>query len=382
VAAIVLKEDIITYLARYLGMKYVTKMLESTMTPGTRYFLRANTLKIRPEELLCELREQGVKIYQHSYVPEALYVPVEGPFAIRRLDKIVYVDKRTAESVYMGANVFAPGIYKIEDAEKGDLVSVVSPNGIPVAEGILEMAPDEIFSKRRGLAVRTVRSVYKAQSFRDTPHFYAGYIYHQSLPSMVAVRLLNPQPGETILDMCASPGGKSTHAAQLMQNTGEIIAVDRSKSKVYIIEENAKRLGINIIKGIVHDGRYVSEVLDKESVDAVILDPPCSALGVRPKLYYNRSFKDIVKLANYQRQFLREAVKVLRRGGRLLFTTCTISPLENELNVLYASAELGLKPLPIFFPGVKSSLLGTQGLQFDPCLHDTPGFFISLLVKK
>jgi 16S rRNA (cytosine967-C5)-methyltransferase len=199
---------------------------------------------------------------------------------------------------------------------------------------------------------------------------------------MVAVRLLDPKPGETILDMCASPGGKSTHAAQLMENTGEIIAVDRSKSKVDTVLENAKRLGINIIKGVVYDSRYISEVLGKESVDAVILDPPCSALGVRPKLYYDRSYQDIVKLANYQRQFIREAVNVLRRGGKLLYTTCTFSPLENELNVVHAFSDFGLTPVPISFPSIKTPLLGIPGLQFDPHLHDTPGFFISILVKK
>jgi 16S rRNA (cytosine967-C5)-methyltransferase len=382
VSSTVFREDIIAYLARYLGRKYAEKLLESVTTPGTRYFFRVNTLKTKPEDLLHELRSQGVNVYQHAHVPEALFVPVEGPFEIRRLDKVVYVDKHTAESVYVGANVFAPGVYKVENAEKGDYVSVISPNGILVAEGILEMEPDEIFSKRRGLAVRVTRSVYKAQSLRDTSYFLSGHIYHQSLPSMVAVRLLNPKPGETILDMCAAPGGKSTHAAQLMENTGEIIAVDRSKSKVDIVLENAKRLGINIIKGIVYDSRYISEVLGKESVDAVILDPPCSALGVRPKLYYDRSYQDIVKLANYQRQFIREAVNVLRRGGKLLYTTCTFSPLENELNVVHAFSDFGLTPVPISFPSIKTPLLGIPGLQFDPHLHDTPGFFISILVKK
>ncbi|MEM0208372.1 MAG: hypothetical protein QW360_02155, partial [Thermofilum sp.] len=106
------------------------------------------------------------------------------------------------------------------------------------------------------------------------------------------------------------------------------------------------------------------------------------ALGVRPKLYYDRSYQDIVKLANYQRQFIREAVNVLRRGGKLLYTTCTFSPLENELNVVHAFSDFGLKPVPISFPNIKTPLLGIPGLQFDPHLHDTPGFFISILVKK
>lgn len=378
---LILHESMQKYLGSFYSKAYLERLLASVATPASRYFLRVNTLKVSREELISRLRGEGLAVFAHPEVPEAIYLKVRGPNVVRVHRGKVFVDYPTAESAYVGANVYAPGVLKVENALPGDQVTILTPDNRPVAEGVLVMEPAEIFSKRKGKAVEVTQSFFKVESLRDHPVYIEGLIYHQSLPSMVAVRVLGPKPGWTVLDMCASPGGKATHAAQMMGDEGEVLAVDRSREKVNVIQENANRLGLRSLKTLVYDSRYISEVEGTNSFDAVILDPPCSALGVRPKLRYSRTYSDVCRLATYQRQFLSEAYKVLRREGLLLYSTCTISPLENELNVLYAAKELGFRLEPASYPNVKRPLLGIPGLLFDPVVNDTPGFFISILRK-
>ncbi|MEM4516219.1 MAG: methyltransferase domain-containing protein [Thermofilum sp.] len=376
-----LHESMREYLGRFYSRMYLERLLAGIAVPASRYFLRVNTLKITREELVYTLREEGLEVFTHPEVHEAVYLKVKGPNTVRVHRGKVFVDYPTAESAYVGANVYAPGVIKVENALPGDQVTVLSPDSRPVAEGVLVMEPDEIFSKRRGKAVEVTLSVFKVESLRDHRAYSDGLIYHQSLPSMIAVKVLAPKPGWAVLDMCASPGGKATHAAQMMGDEGEIVAVDRSEEKVKAIQENARRLGLRSLKTFIYDSRYISEVVGTNSFDAVILDPPCSALGVRPKLRYSRTHSDVIRLANYQRQFLSEAYKVLRHGGLLLYSTCTISPLENELNIVYAARELGFRVKPANYLNVRKPLLGIPGLLFDPVVNDTPGFFVTLLEK-
>ncbi|MEM1698147.1 MAG: hypothetical protein QXG48_05780, partial [Thermofilaceae archaeon] len=114
-----------------------------------------------------------------------------------------------------------------------------------------------------------------------------------------------------------------------------------------------------------------------------ILDPPCSALGVRPNLYYERGEREFQTLSEYQRQFLRVAARLLRKGGLLLYSTCTLTLEENELNVLWAVKELGfkLRSQPVFLGSSGFAGLGSLVQRFEPDIHDSPGFFIALLEK-
>lgn len=371
-------------LAALYGLARTDLMLSKLGTPSKRYFLRVNTLKTTPEEVVEKLREEGFCAFVYPELPDAIYLPVEGPFEVRKVEKIVVAKKEAAESVYQGANLYAPGVLEAKGVKEGDTVNVASPRGHIVAEGVAMMDGEEMVVRREGLAVRILRSVYIVPSVRELSVYKQGLVYDQSLPAIVAGHALNPKPGWLIVDMCAAPGGKASHAAQLMGNEGRVVAIDRSESKAAKIKENAERLGLKNIEVRVADSRYIDiEMEDLNGVDAVILDPPCSALGLRPTLYYERNEKEFLSLSSYQRQFLKVAAKLLKKGGLLLYSTCTLTIEENELNIAWAVNKLDLrvKTQLVFLGSHGFTELGPYVQRFEPDIHDTPGFFIALLEK-
>mmetsp|Transcript_16261 Transcript_16261/g.25253 ORF Transcript_16261/g.25253 Transcript_16261/m.25253 type:complete len:287 (+) Transcript_16261:183-1043(+) len=198
----------------------------------------------------------------------------------------------------------------------------------------------------------------------------------QSLAAATVAHVLDPRPGERILDMCSAPGGKSTHIAQLIGDVGEVLACDRSKSKVAKIADLASRLGFMSVKATKADATVSIDkgIFKEESFDRVLLDPPCSALGLRPSLRVgsvsawsaSRSRRsgteELEKMPLYQRLMMRQAVKALKPGGCLVFSTCTLNPRENEGNVAWALKNLPLQLVPQDHARVGGSGLACQGL--------------------
>lgn len=144
--------------------------------------------------------------------------------------------------------------------------------------------------------------------------------------------LLSPQPGERIIDLCAAPGGKTTFIGELLMNTGEIIAVDKYESRLRLIRENCERLGIRNVRFVAEDGtKYQGTIADR-----VLVDAPCSGLGVLPKkpdIKWKREQEDIQHLAELQLQLLENAARLVKPGGVIVYSTCTNEPEENILLV-------------------------------------------------
>jgi 16S rRNA C967 or C1407 C5-methylase (RsmB/RsmF family) len=178
--------------------------------------------------------------------------------------------------------------------------------------------------------------------------------------------------------MAAAPGGKTSHIAQLMQNRGEIIAIDKSRNRLKKMKGELERLGVKNVKLIRMDSRRLPEL--GIEADKILLDAPCTALGIRPKLWEGRTPKDIEATARYQRAFIWAAIKSLRRGGVLVYSTCTLSYEENEANVRYMLGKgLKLEEQSLF---IGSSGMGMDEVQrFYPNRHLTQGFFIAKLRK-
>jgi len=383
---ILIDDGLYKHFTEFLSDSEVRAMFESIRTPPSRYYVRVNTLKANPRDLVHSMRAKGVEVYADEYVEEAIWFPVRGPFNVPSARKIVVADKYASESVYMGANLYAPGVLSAKGVVKGDEVNVVSPTGEVVAYGIAEMGEDEIITRRRGLAVRVEVSRYKLPKVRELEEFAKGLIYDQSYPAILTSRILDPREGELIVDANAAPGGKTSHIVQLTRCGAEVVAIDRGNRKIQVLVENLRRLGMEGCARVrLGDSRYLGEDFPDlvGRVDRILVDPPCSSIGVRPKLYDRKTMDYVTSLASYQRQFIKSAQAVLKRGGLLVYSTCTLTMLENELVVDFAtSLGFDVEPIELKVAGPGAGFEWSERVRrFYPHLHDTPGYFIAALRK-
>lgn len=211
----------------------------------------------------------------------------------------------------------------------------------------------------------------------NSPLMRDGYIsIHDEAQGMVC-HLVDPKPGEKIVDLCSAPGSKATYLAELMKNEGMIVAVETSNERLRLVVDNALRLGIQIINPVVADGRYYK----LENVDKVLVDAPCTNAGViakRPEVKDRVNKKVVTRLAKLQFDLLTNAATMLRKGGSLIYSTCSILPDENEDVIA-----LFLRENPNFTvePAKKFTPLGNEFLKILPCDHNTDGIFAARLKK-
>ena len=169
----------------------------------------------------------------------------------------------------------------------------------------------------------------------DAAKFFAapGHYYVQDPSTLLAVDVLDPQPGEAVLDMCAAPGGKTTYIAQKMQNRGQIVAADSSNQRLGLVAENCQRLAITIVATMPCEGTRLNRCLHDAKFDRVLLDAPCSNTGVlrrRVDLRWRIEEPEIARLAQLQAKLLHTAATFLKPGGVLVYSTCSLEPDENE----------------------------------------------------
>lgn len=219
-----------------------------------------------------------------------------------------------------------------------------------------------------GVILRSVHSPF------DLP-LPGGLCVVQDEASQLISYLLAPRPGERILDACAAPGGKATHIAQLMGDEGEIVAVDRDADRVKRLRSNIRSLGIQSIKVIQGD---LADLQDHSMFDRVLLDAPCSALGVirkNPDVRYRRSRKDLALFHCRQSDLLLKAAALLRAGGTLVYSVCSMEPEEGEEVIKeFLKANENFRIIEDS-ASVVHALMGEGYLQLYPQRHHTDGFF-------
>ena len=175
--------------------------------------------------------------------------------------------------------------------------------------------------------------VTNAAGLFQTRSFANGEFYVQDPSTLVAVEMLDPRPGDSVLDMCAAPGGKATYLAQKMQNRGRIIAADSTNSRLALVGENCRRLGVDIVATLACEGTRLDRCLRGEEFDRVLVDAPCSNTGVlrrRVDLRWRMDEAEIARLAGLQTRLLAAAAKFTRLNGVLVYSTCSLEPEENE----------------------------------------------------
>ncbi|UQX48095.1 16S rRNA (cytosine(967)-C(5))-methyltransferase RsmB [Bacillus velezensis] len=226
-------------------------------------------------------------------------------------------------------------------------------------------------------------------SIANTAFFQNGRVSIQDESSMLVARALDPKPGETVLDACAAPGGKSAHIAELMENEGSLTSLDLHRHKVKLIKEGAERLGLTIIDAQTMDARKAGEAFGAERFDRILVDAPCSGFGVirrKPDMKYTKTPEDSRWLSEIQLGILREIAPLVKKGGTLVYSTCTMDRTENE-EVMHAF----IQEHPEFEPDLSLEkrlpekarpFVQDGSLQILPHYFGTDGFFISSMRKK
>ncbi len=213
----------------------------------------------------------------------------------------------------------------------------------------------------------------------------------QDESSMLVGEMMGVEPKMKVLDACSAPGGKTTHIAEKMLDQGEVHAYDLHDKKAKLVEAKAKDLGLSIIKAYAGDSRMLGDIYEKETFDRILLDAPCSGLGVlrgKPDIKYQKTEKDIGQLASIQKQLLEAVSPLLKQNGKMIYSTCTVDKEENEEVIKeFLSKHPEFSVDPTFreeLPEVCKALPGLSewGLQLFPQDLNTDGFFLTRLVKN
>ncbi|CAG7603857.1 Ribosomal RNA small subunit methyltransferase B [Paenibacillus solanacearum] len=220
-----------------------------------------------------------------------------------------------------------------------------------------------------------------------TPEYAAGLYSVQDESSMLVAEWVDPQPGERVLDCCAAPGGKTAHLAEKMGESGEIIACDMYEHKEKLIRDQAQRLGLKSIRTITTDARQLSDRFAAGSFDRILLDAPCSGLGVirrKPDMKWEKRESELADICKIQRELLEAVHPLLKPGGVLVYSTCTIEAAENEEMVRgFLAAHPEFEPeLPPGDAGPLTDRSREGAVQIMPYDFGSDGFFIARLRKR
>lgn len=268
----------------------------------------------------------------------------------RNMEQIRYPDARKEPVSYLSVKYSVPewlvqrftAQYGAEACEKS-LAAYLMPHPTSVQVDTHRISMDEIMDslEKQGVTVTRNPQVERAlflsgyEALDEIEEFENGLLYVQDTASMLAVELAAPRPGDTVIDVCAAPGGKSVYAARMIGAEGHVEARDLTDYKVEMIEDNIDRCQLSNMTAKVWDARVFDEAAEKKA-DVIIADLPCSGLGVigtKTDIKYNASEEKIAELAALQQEILDVVCRYVRPEGTLLYSTCTMTKEENEDNV-------------------------------------------------
>ena len=364
-------------------------------TPKTTT-VRVNLLKSTLAQVQDRITDEVLKAYPYSAPRIELIDGLPEVIAIGNLSsspppepsnlKEIIVDVHCGAAILRGAHIFAPGVMAMPTKTQIDEIVDVSADVVGLCKkgtnvhydgekvflgrGRVKMQRHQLYGSDvvpSGVAVEMLETVSGVPSLGDAYLEDVGLL--QNLPSIVCGRVLNPQSRERILDMCAAPGNKTTHLAELMRNRGQLIALDKSERRVGLLQKNTSHFdsvqcfvcdATKAVRMTVDEGE--SPPFDSQSFDRILLDAPCSGIGNRPLLAVHMTAKMQSSYPKIQRKLFTTAVQLLKPGGTLVYSTCTIFPSENERIVAWALEkfhdQIDLVPAEPFFGGPGWSACG------------------------
>lgn len=266
-----------------------------------------------------------------------------------------------------------------------------APAPLSIRTNTLKTSPSELNLDLISAGVELHRSVYTDEGFILDSHgaldnltaLREGRCQVQDESSMLVAHVVDPQPEDVVLDVCSAPGGKTTHMAAIMGNRGRIIACDVYQHKLDLVQENANRLGVHIIETRLLDGRESGKAYAGQA-DRVLVDAPCSGLGVlrrKPDSRWRKTPQLLKELPQLQLAILESAAQAVKKGGILVYSTCTIVHEENQdvVNAFLAkNKEFTLENVGSRLPVPREEDM----LQLYPQRDGTDGFFIACMRRK
>ena len=309
----------------------------------------------------------------------------EVPFPSPQEDVIAYLSTRLSHPRWLVERwVSQLGVNEAEPLLRADnepaptvgRVNQLRADPSPLLESLRSAGHDAEPSAYSPLAIRLV----DGGGAEALPAYAAGLFSLQGEASQLVSFLVDPQPGERVLDACAAPGGKTTHMAELMHNRGEIVAVDINRRGIERLQRMARRLGLSVLHPVVAD--VLTWHPGEARFDRVLVDAPCSGLGTlreHPEIKWRRTPEDVAARANLQRQLLRRVSEWVRPGGVLVYATCTITREENDDVLGWFVSQCPSfaidDPRPSLPPGARDLIGSDHVLRTFPHRHGLDGFF-------
>jgi len=281
---------------------------------------------------------------------------------------------------------FGEDALKLVEAFERGIPKYIRVNTLKISESeLLKRLEKRGFRLERTEVPYCYEVVEERYSMGATPEYLMGYYYIMDKSSCVPPLVLQPKPEEIVVDLSASPGGKTTFLAMLMQNRGVILAVEPQKERLQALIDNVNRMGAMNVAILNIDGRDFPKLGIK--ADKVLLDAPCSGEGIIFKdesRKRDRGMEDIAFCSSLQRELIISAFDSLKPGGILVYSTCSLAPEENELVIEYLLDKREAELLEVEY-GEKALNLTKRDLskakRFYPHIHRCAGFFVAKIIK-
>lgn len=395
---------------RRIQIDYVLDQFSKTpvrkMKPLIRELLRMSTYQLLfmehiPDAAVCN---EAVKLAKKRKF-QALQGYVNGVLRniARGREKISYPDRVTSYREYLSVQYSMP-LWLVEhfaDCYGEDFCEKIlqaylerKSVGVRIRENLPQGEQERLIAawEQAGICVRRHPYLSYAvelegiEGIRRMEGYEEGLFAVQDVSSMLVVETAGIRLGDTVVDVCAAPGGKALHAADKLAGTGQVIAFDVTDHKTARIMENQTRLGIQNVSVKVQDAR-IQEPSLLEKADVLLVDVPCSGLGVigrKQDIKYRVTPESLQEINRLQREIVANVVKYVKPGGIMMYSTCTMNPSENEEMAAWICEDLGMEKVNIapFLPESLWQDARENALQLLPGVHETDGFFMAKFRKR